>query len=88
MLPGINWVKNDPDKYKWFQDGSEFLVALRVGNNKKKTERWEYAVITVNCDEGRFDLSSNNELYDMWSWEDFEYFHLMDGVLPTAGPEQ
>jgi hypothetical protein len=87
--PNINWIKNDPDKHKFFTDGSVFLVALQVRNIKNKTTQWEFDVVRTDCDgEGMHLTQKCGCSYDDWSWDDFEYFKLLDGNLPTFDIEE
>ena len=86
--PQISWVKNDPKKHTVFEDGSTFLVALRV--NKGFKLHWEFDVVKWDCDgEGGHMVhrGANGiyEAYDVWEWEDFEYFYLIEGSMPTNG---
>lgn len=89
-FPEVCWFKNDPKKYVWHTDGSVYLVALQVTNNKTKVTRWEFAVLQVSCDEDNFDLHehASGEFYSSWEWSDFEYFHLVSGAMPEKGPEE
>lgn len=83
-LPKISWIKNDPEKHKFFEDGFRFLGALQVKNSVKKTVRWEFDVLTVRCDGDWMILETGGgEIYDSWGFEDFEYFHILDGREPT-----
>ena len=85
LTPTMNWVKNDPKKHQWFEDGSEFLVALRV--TSKGRARWEFDVVRVNCDgEGMSLEYREGESYSSWSWSNFEWFMLLDGTMPTERP--
>lgn len=87
-LPKINWIKNDPDKHQWFEDGSVFLVALRVKNNKTKIEKWEFDMVAANCDgEGMSLHYRQGEPYDAWTWPDFEYFTVVEGQEPIKKPD-
>jgi hypothetical protein len=87
VMPAINWIKNDPKKYCNFIDGSVFLVALRVRNNKTNTERWEFDVVEFDCDGESACLyyRGKTEIYGSWTWNDFEYFMLLEGSMPTGG---
>lgn len=86
-LPFIPWVKNDPKKFKFFTDGGVFLVALQVKNNKTGVSRWEFDVVEFDCDVEGASLyyRGKPEAYDSWAWEDFEFFALLEGDMPTAG---
>jgi hypothetical protein len=89
-LPQINWIKNDPEKYKHFTEGSTFLVALKVRRNKDGTEFWDFDVVTCECDDEGVNLMYRGyarEPYDAWTWRDFEYFALLEGKMPTSGEE-
>ena len=84
MSPDIKWVKNNPEKHKYFTDGSEFLVALQVSSNGGPYT-WDFDVVQVNCDGEGMDLTyRGGEPYDAWLWDDFEYFALLDGEMPQA----
>lgn len=86
--PKINWIKNNPNKHRYFIDGSTFLVAVQVSKNGG-TPRWEFNVVRANCDgEGMFLEHINGESYDDWLWEDLEYFHLIEGNLPVPTIEE
>lgn len=88
QFPTINWIKNDPKKYKYFYDGSVFLIAVMVKNSIKESERWELDVIRVSCDGDWFCLEyRSGEIFDAWEWEDVEYFHLIEGEMPTTCEE-
>ena len=85
-FPKVEWIKNDPEKHKFFEDGSVFLVALQVKNGKTKKVRWEFDVVEIDCDGEGMSLwyRGKSELYDSWSWEDFSHFCLLEGVMPFA----
>ena len=88
-LPRTDWIKNDPKKHQWFEDGSEFLFALQVTNNRTGVTKWEFACIRVNCDDEWLALEyQGGEPYDAWEWKDFEWFILLDGVMPTVRPDE
>lgn len=84
-LPQINWVKNDPKLYNTFTDGSVFLVALRVMNGFLGKEYWQFDVVEFDCDGDGASLyyRGKSECYDSWVWDDFEYFMLLEGRMPT-----
>lgn len=85
-LPKIEWIKNDPQKHKFFEEGSVFLVALQVKNSKTKKVRWEFDVVETDCDGYRMTLyyRGKSEIYDSWNFEDFEYFYLLEGKMPMS----
>lgn len=86
--PQIDWIKNDPAKYTWFEDGSRFLVALVVRNEKTKTELWDFDVVVTDCTGDGMSLKTvEGESYSSWDWSDFEYFHLIEGTMPKADNE-
>ena len=88
MTHKINWIKNDPEKHQWFEDGSVFLVAYVIHIAKTGKTRQDYDVVVVSCDGGDFQLNlRNGEPYDDWTWEDFDYFALIDGNIPTRRPK-
>jgi len=82
-LPKINWIENDPSKYNQFFDGSVFLVAVLVRNNKTGGTKWEFDCVEVKVDcDGSSLYYKNGDIYDSWSWDDFEYFSLLEGDMP------
>jgi hypothetical protein len=85
VFPKINWIKNDPKKYNCFTDGSVFLVALQVTNNKTKQTKWEFDVIEADCDSESctWRYRERGECYSSWQWGDFEYFALLEGDMPN-----
>lgn len=89
-LPKLKWIKNDPKKYKWFEDGFTFLGAIKVENQKTRKTTWEFDVVTVRCDGDWLCLEyRGGETYDAWTFEDFEYFHVLEGPMPTMeGPTE
>lgn len=85
VIPAITWIKNDPEKFNVFEDGSRFLVAIWVTNNKTKKSRWDLDVVRWNCDGESAHLEyDNGDSYDSWNWEDVEYFALIEGAMPTT----
>lgn len=88
MEPQIKWIKNDPEKHKFFVDGSTFLVALQV-STKSAPPEWDFDVVTTDCDGESMHLRvrDNGDAYYSWTWDDFEYFHLLGGDMPTPEPE-
>jgi hypothetical protein len=87
-LPEIKWIKNDPKKHQWFYDGSVFLVALRTGKTGGPY-KWDFETVTVSAD-GESMSFNQRECgcdYSSWSWEDFEYFHVLEGQEPTTKPD-
>ena len=84
MSPDIKWIKNDPEKHKYFTDGSKFLVAILVGPNGGPYT-FDFDVVETNADGEGMDLTySSGEPYDAWLWDDFEYFVLLRGEMPRA----
>ena len=82
-LPKINWIKNDKEIHQLFEDGSAFLVALQVTDNKTKITKWMFDCIRVACDGDWFVMEYlGGETYDAREWSDFEYFHVLDGHAP------
>jgi hypothetical protein len=88
--PKIDWVKNDPKQHRYFIDGSKFLVALQVSNNKTGVTKWEFDTVMADCDGESMGLRCpcNGDTYDAWLWEDFEFFALLGGEMPTAEPTE
>lgn len=88
--PKIDWIKNDSKKHRHFNDGDIFLIALRV--RIKEIERWEFDVVEMDCDGDGASMwyRGKSEPYDAWSWDDVEYFKVIEGCEPTAeiGEEQ
>lgn len=86
--PVIKWVKNNPEKYNWFMDGSEFLGALRVKNERTGKTAWEYHIVRANCDgENVYWEYQGGESFDGWDFSDFEYFYLLSGEMPSSNEE-
>lgn len=56
---------------KEFEDGDQYLVALRIKDGSKLY--WEYSVITVRCDEDYFDCQCNGESWG-WDWDCVEFY--------------
>lgn len=81
-LPTIKWIKNDG--FTSFADGSVFIVALRVEDDKTKALNWDFDVVELDCggDEALLYYRGKSELYTAWEWDDFEYFALIDGDMP------
>lgn len=87
-LPKIDWIQLDPKRHCWFEDGSRFLVALQVENVRTGKKVWEFDVVVTECDgDGMHLRYEGGEYYDKWNWFDFEFFYLLDGKMPSAGPE-
>jgi hypothetical protein len=83
--PKIRWIEVDKDKHNWFEDGSEFLVTLMVKNKATKTSYREFHVVRTECDGDGMELTlPSGELFDAWTWFDFDYFHLISGSMPIA----
>lgn len=83
-FPVINWVKNDPKKHRYFLDGSSFLVALKV-SIKGGPFFWEFHAIQVDCDGENMSLRyRGGDSFDEWTWDDLEFFHLIEGEMPTS----
>jgi hypothetical protein len=83
--PSINWVKLNPKLHNFFEDGSKFLVAVQVHNGRTGETKWEFDVVIMVCDgDGAFLTYEGGEMYDRWSWQDIEYFHLIEGEMPSA----
>ena len=84
-LPKLPWIKLDAEKHNWFKDGSRFLVALKVKNNTTGKTKWEFDIVRMDCDGEVASLYyEGDEIYDKWSWFDFEYFYLLEGAMPIA----
>ncbi len=83
-LPKINWIKMDQEKHRYWTDGSRFLFALQVKNSVKKTVRWDFETLEISCDYDGVSLKTcEGEFYSSWNVEDFEYFYLIEGEMPT-----
>lgn len=82
----LTWIKNDPEKHNVFSDGSVFLVAIEVNNNKTGKTRWDFDVLRFDCDGESAYLTyrDSHEFYDKWCWSDFDYFILLEGDMPTS----
>lgn len=84
--PPIQWIGRDDKLHAYHQDGSRYLIAVEM-QWPKGLPQWEFAVVQVNADGNmtlQFDCGCS---YDTWQWDDVEWFALLDGVMPTAGPE-
>lgn len=83
--PKIDWIKNDPEKHRYFNDGDVFLIAIPQASSNG-VERWDFDVVEMDCDgEGASMWFRNkSEVYDSWSWDDVEYFKVLEGNEPTA----
>lgn len=68
----VKWMhrKQHPDQ---FEDGSQYLVAVQIVSERTPPYEWEYSVITIKADEGRFDIECNGESWG-WLWEDVEFY--------------
>lgn len=87
--PNLNWIKRDPVAHAWHQDGSRYLIARQVTNNRTNVTTWDCAAVQVRTDDEWFDLALGCECsYDAWTWDDVEFFVLLDGAMPTAKPGQ
>jgi len=82
-LPNIKWIKNEG--FTSFTDGSVFIVALRVEDDKTKTLNWDFDVVEFDCDGEGASLYYRGkfESYTDWDWDDFEYFALLSGDMPS-----
>jgi len=89
MRPKIKWIKNDPKKYSYFQEGSVFLVALQTGKTGG-LYGWDFDVVEFDSDEDGASLwyRGKEAIYDSWVWSDFEYFMLLEGEMPTSSPSE
>lgn len=85
--PSITWAENTEEFHNaLFSDGSIFLVALQVGK-LGGPYKWDFDVVKANCDgEGMVLEDREGNPYDAWQWDDFEYFALLEGEMPTARP--
>lgn len=82
-LPDIQWTRNDPKEHQWFEDGSKFLVALRV-KDRDRNIAWSYDVVVISTDEDSMYLRcTNGEPFDDWEWTDFEWFCTLEGAVPV-----
>lgn len=82
-FPIINWIENDPIKYNCFVEGSVFLVATLVRNNKLGGIKYEYDCVEIRANgDGARLYYRNGDIYDAWNWEDFEFFTLIEGDMP------
>ena len=67
----------EPTLEQQWEDGTQILAAVRVVSRTKR-EYWEYAVVTVEADEGHFALVCNNERWG-WDYSDIEKFVVLSG---------
>jgi hypothetical protein len=64
-----------------FWDGDQYLVAIRVTDEKNKTT-WEFVKIQVDCDSetpvsfyyADSDLIGHREPFTDWCWDDLEFY--------------
>lgn len=86
--PLLNWIKNDKFKFKYFYDESVFLCAIQVHSINTGITRWEFAVIEWTSDDELASMRyhGTNEYFDQWEWEDFSYFVLISGDMPSEEP--
>ena len=85
-LPVINWIKKEKDKHNFHTDGNRYLIALQVRSMSQPLNDvyWDYFIICVTCDGEGAELSyENGDIFDAWSWDDVEYFAVLDGEMPT-----
>lgn len=68
------WTPRGDDSQFDLEDGDQVLVAVKcVEDGPIKREYWEYAVLTLSCDEDHTSWTCNGEAW-CWDWEDVEYF--------------
>lgn len=81
--PIINWIKMDPSKHNQFSEGDVYLIALRTGKNGGPYT-WEIDRVKIFADDGKSSLVYECGCsYDSWSWDDVEYFSVVEGSEPT-----
>lgn len=75
-IPGslcmLNWKRMDPTR-EW-NDGHVLLVAVPVRHNpERELWRYEFDVVTIECDEGLFRVKCADE---PWGWDlhDVDYY--------------
>lgn len=83
----VEWQTVDPEQE--FGDGDQLLVAVPiVSRHKPNTNYWEYFVVRVSCDEGHFDMNTDEGNWG-WSWGDVEFWMpLSEFRLPNILPKQ
>jgi hypothetical protein len=87
-MPEINWIKVDLSKHIYFEDGSRFLIAVFVENSRTRTKKWEFDIVSASCNDERLSLVyENGEPYDTWTWDDIDYFAVLEGKEPTSDIE-
>lgn len=67
----MSWKRRE-EHPELFENGDQYLVAVHCGPNGGPY-RWEYAVVRVDCDEGRFALNVDGEPWG-WEWDDVEFY--------------
>ena len=73
----------EPTLEQHWDDGTQILAAVRLRDSRSKREYWEYAVVTVEADEGHFALVCNGEPW-CWDYENIERFVVLDGRVFDA----
>lgn len=65
-LADLNWKVPSEDAV--YEDGDEYLVAVGVCDRTDYATTWhyEFAVVTIKCDENYFRLECDDET---WCWE-------------------
>ena len=77
-VAGMKWREPSLNQ-KWY-DGTQILAAVLVRDSRWDKTYWEYSVVTINADDGRFDLECNG---DPWGWDyaSIQWFILLDGQV-------
>jgi hypothetical protein len=80
-LRSMDW--REPTLEQQWEDGTQILAAVRVLDSRTRQEYWEYAVVTVEADEGHFALTCNDEPRG-WEYENIERFVVLAGRVFDA----
>lgn len=83
-LAELKW--REPSLDQLWQDGTQILAAVRMRDSRWNRECWEYSVVTIHADEGRFDLECNNEPWG-WDYDSIHYFVVLSGKIIEDQPE-
>jgi hypothetical protein len=69
------------------QEAEDFAQECCIKTFQKGPIRidWEFDVVETDCDGERMTLRyRDGESYDAWVFDDFEFFALLEGEMPTA----
>lgn len=82
--PSIDWVKIDKTKDYCLHDGSEFLLAVLVKNNKTQKATWQINAVHVCSDERDYSFfyKDTEDAYTSFVFLDHDYYFLLSGRSP------